>query len=470
MMKKVSLKPHCLRQPSPRCSPARWVAFHVLSAVLGGQELDAPEAVRRSAAALGLSAPDRRLAFAIVLTVLRHLLTLDYQIQQRLHAKKSSTDPSILNLFRMISAQRHFLDRVPSYAAVSDAVEIGKALHLSAGAIRFLNAVGRALASQENLNYPSTGDPAYDLSVRWSQPRWLVQAFLDTYGQPSTLKLLSWLNEEPRATVRVNILRTTPSELASCWAADGIFSHPSDIVPTALILNSPQDFANALAHWTFQQGSFYVQDEASQLVSLALDPRPGEQVLDLCAAPGGKTTHLAELACGRATIHATDRDTKRLELLQENLARLQTPGVEIRPYEEICLLAHNKAQCYDAVLVDAPCSALGTVRRHPEVRWRATLASLASFAETQRDLLMLAAQLVRPGGRIVYATCSPLRSENHEVVAHFLASHEDFMLAMPERLGNLFPSVAGQVFSTWPEWPELDGFCLTVLRRRADSK
>lgn len=450
------------------CSPARWAAYTVLSSVLAGEELDAPEAIRHWSVVLGLSDADRRLCSAIVLNVLRNLLTLDYQIRQFTRAKASSISPSVRNLLLMIAAQRHFFDRVPVYAAVYDAVEIAKALRLPAVAVRFINAVGRRLASQEKLIYPPASNLAYHLSIRWSLPRWFVQILLGTYGESATAQLVATINDEPRAAVRVNTLRTTPQQLAEQWAASGIHVHASEYVHEALVLDSARDLAEALAHGTFREGFFYVQDEASQVVSHALDPRPGELILDLCAAPGGKATHLAELSRGLATIHATDRDSNRLAKLEENLVRLQTSAVEVKPFEDIERLAQRKAQCYDAVLVDAPCSALGTVRRHPEVRWRVSPPILPGLAATQRSLLSLAARLVRPGGRLVYATCSPLPQENHEVIETFLKSSKGFILDPPRQLSILAPSQENAIFSSWPHHPHLDGFCIAVLRRQAD--
>jgi 16S rRNA (cytosine967-C5)-methyltransferase len=441
-------------------------------AIFAGEELDALDAVGKQSTALGLSDADRRLASAIVLAVLRHKLTLESQIAQYVRAPLERLDPRARVLLAMVAAQRFVLARIPSYAAVSDAVEAARAAGLDPHVCRFINAVGRRIATQERLVLPVAPHTVSDLSRVWSQPEWLVKRFLDLYGCDGAVGLLRALNDDPALSVRVNTLSISPSALLCLWQEAGISAAPSVLLPDALVVASPRDLAMALAHESFAQGFFYVQDEASQLVAHVVAPQPGESILDLCAAPGGKATHLAELGRGQVRVHATDRDAGRLEKVRENIARLGTPNIDILAFEQIEELSGRGEGIYDAVLVDAPCSAVGTIRRHPEVRWRVHPRTIAALAQRQRQLLDLAARLVKPRGRLIYATCSPLPEENAGVLEAFLAAHPDYAVAPPHaELPPGVPAASGHppAISTWPDLPALDGFSIAVMRRASSD-
>lgn len=462
-----NLRPEVTHSPlfsSPKCSPARWVAFHALNAVLRHEKDDAMEVVGELATAYHLSDADRRLAAAIALSILRHLMTIDYQIRQYLPTKRRPIEPSAHLLLRMVTAQRHYLDKVPSYAAVNDAVEIAKALSLKSATVAFVNAVGRRLAAQTDLKFPVDAPRTPELAVKWSQPEWLVKRFIDVFGQEPTEQLLAKFNEEPRHAVRVNVLHISPAALAAQWAEAGIAVEPSHMIPEALVLKSAADLARVLEHPSFASGFFYVQDEASQIVSHFVAPRAGERILDLCAAPGGKTTHLAELSGGGAQIDATDWDPQRLKRLEDNVSRLKSPNVRIVPFEQVMSAARSGTRSYDAVLVDAPCSALGTIRRHPEVRWRVTPKSFERLAQQQRELLSLAAALVRAGGRIIYATCSPLPEENEAILRWFLHTHPEYSVSANVPSLAVEIQTRREVYCTWPLQPDMDGFSIGVLQ------
>jgi len=450
------------------CSPARWVAFRALTAIFSGEELDALDAAGTRSATLGLSDADRRLASAIVLAVLRHKLTLESQIAQYVRAPLERLDPRARVLLTMVAAQRFLLARIPSYAAVSDAVEAARAAGLAPHVCRFINAVGRRIAAQDQLVLPQAPHTVRDLSVVCSLPEWFVKRILDLYGRERAVGLLHALNDEPALSVRVNTLRVSTDALLARWQEAGIRAAPSILLPEALVVDGPRDLAMALVHESFAQGFFYVQDEASQLVAHVVAPQPGESILDLCAAPGGKATHLAELGRGQVRVHATDRDAARLEKVRENVARLGTPNIEIRDFEQIEEMSRRGVAAYDAVLVDAPCSAVGTIRRHPEVRWRVHPCTIPALAQRQQALLELAARLVKPSGRLIYATCSPLPEENARVLEAFLAAHPDYAVAPPPvELPPGVPAPSGHppVISTWPNLPAVDGFSIAVMRR-----
>ncbi len=461
-------------------SPARWVAYRVLEALESHAELDALEAVRQRGAQDSLSEADRRLASALVLAVLRHKLSLAAQVSRYTKTPLEKIPAAARLLLLMVAAQRFYLERIPPYAAVSDAVAMAKALGLSQPTCKFINAVGRRLAEQQELILPSSPATPTELALHWSLPPWLIQRFLETWGRQKTEKLCSTLNDEAPVTVRVNTLRTTPDELRERWAASGMVARSGVFLPEALTIESPHSLGQLLTHETFHEGLFYIQDEASQLVAHFVAPQPAERLLDLCAAPGGKTTHVAELARRQATIHATDRDPHRLQKLRENIERLGAPGITILPFEEVersreRILGDSReaAEChslYDAVLVDAPCSALGTIRHQPEVRWRVTPLALKKLAKRQRALLEFAAPFVRRGGRLIYATCSPLPEENEGVIDDFCRQHPEFSphTELPPVLAEVARAANRPVFATWPDWPHLEGFSICVLRRTDD--
>lgn len=475
-------------------SPGRTAACLILVELAEAPDRELQTLVDHHATRLGLDERDRRLAAALALAVLRHASYLDLQYRPFLRIAPTQLKPPVRVLLRLAAAQRFLFERIPPHAIVHETVELGRQVfRLREGELRFLNAVARKIVSQEQPREPEARDPVRYLSARWSVPEFLVRLFLRKYDEPATRRLLAALGEEPATALRVNILKCSAHELVERLQRHEIQASSCPELPSAVVLADPSLISRAVTTPEFRDGFFYVQDCASQFVAHVVRPQAGERILDLCAAPGGKTTHLAELAWGQAQIVATDQDAKRLELVRENVARLGSPKVEIWEYGQVRALAEQQAEAFDAVLVDAPCSALGTIRRHPEIRWRVTPAHLAWFARVQEEVLELAARLVRVGGRIVYATCSPTDAENAEVVRRFLERHPEFAVAPPsaeraqESVG--IRSVATEAAArgepdapiaqllqrltspdgfvrTWPHFPQWDGFEMVVLRRK----
>lgn len=365
--------------------------------------------------------------------------------------------PAVRAALRLGLFQLLLLDRVPAHAAVDTTVAIVKQ-SAGAGAASFANAVLRGFLRRGERELPDAAlEPDAHLAIRWSHPEWLVQQWRTELGDARTTALLA-ANAEPAPTVaRVDVAVASRDEMIARLAARGIAAHATSYAAHGLVVDAP------VAAFGREPG-LTLQGEASQLVVDVLDPRPGERVLDLCAAPGGKSGAIAERTAP-AHVVATDRSrpgVRRIAVLPAARAGRVLP-----------LVADASAPplrgTFDAVLVDAPCSGLGTLRAHPEIRWRRTPEDLERLAERQQAILASAADLVRPGGRLVYATCTVARVENERVVERLLASHADFRLAdaqphLPEAARAL--AADDGMLRTSPDVGGLDGFFAARIERR----
>lgn len=364
---------------------------------------------------------DEALLTELVYGVLRQQGFLDWQIDQFSKVPKIKTP--IRNILRLGLYQLLFLDRIPTYALVNTSVNLAKSAG-SEAAGRFVNALLRTLIrSKESLPQPSRDDLGAFIAVSASHPEWMVRRWLARFGEEATLDLCRANNESPPLTLRVNGLKTHREQIVEELLQAGGSAEATSFAPEGVILKG----LSIRSLSAYREGRFYIQDEAAQLISHLVDPQPGETLLDLCAAPGGKTTHLAELMGGKATIVATDIDPERLVLVDENIQRLQTPGCRVEPID-IALAADRH---YDRILVDAPCSALGILRRIPEGKWRKPPSIIGAYAERQRDLLEKAFQHLKAGGRLIYVTCSTEPEENEDRAAAFSNAHPEMEVEDP---------------------------------------
>jgi 16S rRNA (cytosine967-C5)-methyltransferase len=327
------------------------------------------------------------------------------------------------------------LDRVPVAAVIDDAVELTRRAGKSSAA-GFVNAVLRALArdrTEPPLPHRPDAATAADasalrraqldyLSISLSHPRWLAERWLDRYGFEAAASWEAFDNEPAPLTLRVNTLKTTRQDLTAALAECGVTAAPTLYAPDGLIVTRGHPLRTPLAG----TGLFLVQDEASQLVAAAAGARPGERVLDCCASPGGKTTAMAADMRDDGLVVAADVRRRRVALLKRTVA--ESAATCVRVLQADLLHAPFRSPEFDLVLVDAPCSGLGTLRRDPDIRWRRTAYDLPELAAIQRALLDAASDVVRLGGRLVYATCSSEADENEEVVDAFLAAHSGFTL------------------------------------------
>jgi 16S rRNA (cytosine967-C5)-methyltransferase len=363
---------------------------------------------------------ERALLTELVYGIFRQRGFLDWQIDR---FSKVPLHLPIRNVLRLGSYQLLFLDKIPLSAAVNTSVELAKGAEgIAAGGL--VNAVLRNLLRQKaDLPKPDPADPVRFIAVTASHPEWMVRRWIKRWGAEKTRALCNSNNEIPPTTLRVNLLKTDRAALQERIEREGGTAQPTGLSPEGLYLKG----ASLAALPSYVAGHFYIQDEGAQLISYLTDPKPGERVLDLCAAPGGKSTHLAELMKGKGDVIATDLDPNRIALVQENIQRLQTPGVVVEGLAE----ATASGRKYDRILVDAPCSALGILRRIPEGKWRKKLSMVVASAGEQRGILEKAVQHLKIGGSLVYATCSTEPEENEGVVEAFTSDHPELKVDDP---------------------------------------
>jgi 16S rRNA (cytosine967-C5)-methyltransferase len=383
-----------------------------------------------------LSPPDRRLAQELAFGVVRWRATLDWLIAQKTEGGRNQK-LKLQILLRLGLYQIFWMDRIPNHAAVHETVDMAKRLGLGPQA-GFVNAVLRGYLREESetrqrLEALKETDP----SLAFSHPDWLYQRWLERWGSKRTADLMDWNNRPPETFARVNTLRPDSGTLQSRWKSEGVEFEPvskdwyAEDLMFELTSHPP---LNSLA--TFKEGLFYIQDPSTLLAVRSLNPQPGESVLDLCAAPGGKTTFIAQMMENRGEILAQDISPQRLAFLTENCARLGVTNVETaRPPD---ILVPDLTKQFDRVLVDAPCSNSGVMRRRVDLRWRIRPEEIERLRLAQLDLLARGASQVKPGGALVYSTCSLEPEENEQVCAQFLEQHRAFKLE-EERL--LFPAV-----------------------------
>ncbi|MCC7417814.1 MAG: 16S rRNA (cytosine(967)-C(5))-methyltransferase RsmB [Acidobacteria bacterium] len=406
-------------------APARAAAYDVLREVsTGAADLPAALALVRERL---VDDRDRALAAEIAAGVLRWRAALDHLIVHYAKRPLERLDPEIVEILRLGGYQLLHLTRVPASAAVDDAVSMARRAK-KASAAGLVNAVLCAVSrARPALPLPPRpADPsnrraalAY-LAVSLSHPRWLVERWLDRLGFERTERWLQFDNAAGPLTLRANRLRATRHEVAARLADEGVATEPGRFGPDALLVLQ----GAALRSRAFREGLFVVQDEASQLVPLLAGPAPGPRVLDACASPGGKTTALAALMGDAGLLVACDVRVRRIDLLRRTLAASGAAGVRVVQADLRRSLPFPTL--FDTVLVDAPCSGLGTLRRDPDIRWRRAEGDLPSLAAAQLVMLQQAAGVVRPGGRLIYATCSSEPEENEGVAGAFLAGHPTF--------------------------------------------
>ncbi len=441
-------------------SPARAVAFAVLRRVFE-QEAWADRALHGEARRAGLEARDRALATQLSYGTVQRVGTLDHLIAVLAQRPVERLQPPVLAALRLGAFQLAFLDGIAAHAAVGESVELAKA-EAPRGA-GLVNAVLRRAAREGRALVEALPDatPA-EAALRHSYPPWIAERWFDDLGPAAARALMAAGNRPAEAALRANALRTTAAELA---AELPVASRPADDLPEGLVLEGAFD---AFGSPLWEQGRFMPQSRAAMAVGRILAPQPGERVLDLCAAPGGKTTHLAALMEGRGAVVAVERHAGRAEALARTAARMGAGTVEVRTGDAA---EPQEAGAYDRVLVDPPCSDLGTLASRPDARWRKQASSTASLASEQGAILRAGAAALRPGGTLVYSTCTISPAENEAVVEGLLAEREDFTA---DDLGSsewsLWQHGTRPMFlQTLPHRDGTDGFFVARLRRAEGS-
>jgi 16S rRNA (cytosine967-C5)-methyltransferase len=441
-------------------SPARRAAFEILRRVDGEGAFAAPLLANLPA---GLSTEDRALCYELTLGVLRRQFWLDRALEHFSGRKAAKLDAPVRLALRVGLFQLRFLERVPAHAAVNESVNFAHASGLRSAA-PLINAVLRRATREPDFD-PAAGveDPLERVAVETSHPPWLIRRWAAAFGPDQAAAFAAANNDPAPASFRLNPLKTEGDSVVEEMRAGGLAVVPSGVAPGGWRVEGGAG-ASAALRALAAEGLIYMQDEASQLVAHVLGARPGERVLDACAAPGSKTTHIAALAGGRALVAAGELYEHRLRVVVETCERLGARGVTHFALNAEAGLPFAEG-AFDRVLVDAPCTGTGTLRHNPEIRWRLARESFRELPEAQGRILSEAARVLRAGGRLVYSTCSVEREENEEVVAAFLRSRPDFrqVEAAPAPAALLLPTGAAR---TWPQRDDVDGFYVAALEKQ----
>jgi len=362
---------------------------------------------------------DRALAVHLIQGVLRWRLRLDWFIQQTLRFPFKNIRPDVLNVLRLAVYQVFFMDRVPDSAAVNEAVKQVKRMAAS-HVVRSVNGILRQVCREKgNVSFPDRSHEGIrHLSVRHSYPEWLVRKWVREMGEADAESLLIAGNRIPRLVVRTNTLRIDRARLIVCLKKEGISVAPTNFSPEGVILADMKGPVDRLS--SFQAGLFQVQGEAAQICSHLLSPKPGEKILDVCSGLGGKSTHMAQLMGNRGLIVGIDRNRQKLLKLAENSRRLGIHLVKPLAGDVERDLPGLLKSSFDRIMVDGPCSALGVISRHPDVKWNREEKDLIRLAKLQERVLNRAFSLLRAGGKMLYVTCTLSREENEGVVEAFL--------------------------------------------------
>ena len=440
---------------------ARQWALSALLQVQGGAYADV--ALHRTLAQAKLSPQDVALATELVYGTVRRQRTLDGLISQW-GTRPAEKQPPVLRLVLQLGLyQLRYLTAIPASAAVNTSVELAKANGLG----QLSKVVNGLLRQYERLTATGTDplglpdDPTAALGVRHSSPNWIIDLWRQQIGAPETDQLCQWFNRVPSLDLRVNRQRAMVDQVEQALGAAGLATERLPGLPWALRLGpAPGAIADLPG---YDQGWWAVQDASAQWVGQMLNPQPGETVIDLCAAPGGKATHLAEMVGDQGLVWACDRTASRLKKVTLNAARLHLHHLRTHLGDSTDLLSlHGQG---DRVLVDAPCSGLGTLHRHADARWRQTPASIQALIPQQQALLAEGARCTKPGGTLVYATCTLHPAENEAVIQAFLQSHPRWRISLPEidLPPGLAPSPEGWL-NFWPHRQGMDGFFMVSLR------
>lgn len=423
----------------------------------------AHKALTEATAKRSPAAAARAAATEMAFGALRRKLTLDNAIASASNRSIASVDPVTLCVLRLSASQLMFMRQEAPYAVVHEAVEQSKKLSGTAAA-GFTNAVLRRMTSAgfSPAMPDAVKDPAFWLSVTESHPLWLTRLWTERFGLDVAKAMCEYDNAAPQASVRVNTRRTSRQELMARLQAEGMDSRIGELSPFALILSSWDKSASSRA---FEEGLYSLQDQSSMLVAELLAPKPGEVVFDLCAAPGGKACHAAEMAEDEGSVEAFDINRSRLELVKENAGRLKLGSVRCVEADarNIGLMRPGEA---DAVIADVPCSGLGVLSRRPDARWRKDPTQFAGFAMLGGQILDSAALALKPGGRLLFSTCTVSSEENEAQLGSFLAKHPEFYPMPLARLEATGLSAPGSGCAQLLQGVHgSDGFFVSLLRK-----
>lgn len=408
-----------------------------------------------------LSADEANLLTELVYGVLQNLMTLDYQLQPFVK-KQKKLETWVLQLLRISLYQKVYLDRIPDHAIVNEAVEIAKARGHK-GIVGLVNAILRNIQRKGVADPAQIKDARQRLSIQYSLPQWLVDEFIEELGMEETELLAISLNKRPSLSLRVNTKEISRAEAVEQLTAEGYEAELSDVSPFGIIVNNGLPVSSTL----FTEGKIAVQDESSMLVAPALNVAENHAVLDACAAPGGKTMHIASeflTAAKGGKVTALDIHPHKINLIKDNAKRQNlNDRVETMELDARTITDKFAENSFDRILVDAPCSGLGLMRRRPEIRYNKTKKDILSLQKLQIQILEEVSKTLKSGGELVYSTCTLTRVENQEVLAKFLENNTDFKLQAVNLPDNDLKHNDDGTITIYPHQHGTDGFFISNL-------
>ncbi|MCC5911972.1 MAG: 16S rRNA (cytosine(967)-C(5))-methyltransferase RsmB [Clostridiaceae bacterium] len=407
---------------------------------------------------------DKNFITELVYGTLENLIYIDYVIQQFATMKLNKMNPWALNALRLGIYQILFLEKVPEFAAVNESVNLTKKYAKRASG--FVNGVLRnIIRNKGNINMPNKNeDFEYYLSIKYSHPKWMVEKFLKYFSKEFTEDLLRVNNETPKLFIRVNTIKTTIEEVVTLLEEKGVEVEKNPYIHEALAIKGGISDLEELD--IYKKGFIHIQDFSSMLVAKILDPKEGEFIIDVCSAPGGKTTHIADLMKNKGRVLARDVHDHKLKLVAKNATRL---GIDIIKTENFNgkSLDHEMLEKADKVLVDAPCSGLGIIRRKPEIKYRKEEDNIDTITDMQLKILSNASKYVKSGGELVYSTCTIDPNENQNVIQRFLKHNPKFkLIEINEIYKEMIPGEhKDEMIQLYPNTHGTDGFFITKLQK-----
>ncbi|NEW05463.1 16S rRNA (cytosine(967)-C(5))-methyltransferase RsmB [Paenibacillus sp. SYP-B3998] len=414
-----------------------------------------------------LERADVGLATELVYGTIGRKNTIDFFLERFVSKGLGKLEPWVRCLLRLSFYQMHYLDRIPDHAVVSEAVNIAKRRGHQ-GISGMVNGVLRAIIrSKAELTLPDAFGDVKRIAFGHSHPEWLVRRWIRQLGPELTEQICAANNVPPHVSIRANTRRGTRLQLLEQLQASGFSAEASELAQAGILVHGAGNMALVPG---FQQGDFSIQDESSMLVAEALDPRPGMKVLDCCAAPGGKTAHIAEKMGDVGTIWACDLHEHKQKLIADQAERLGLSSIQTLVMDAVKLTEHFAAESFDRILLDAPCSGLGVIRRKPDLKWAKQEDEIEEISKLQAAILGNVHRLLKPGGVLVYSTCTIEHAENEGMIERFLADHNEFELtALPEEaFASIDPQMAASgMVQILPQHFHSDGFFIARLRKRS---
>ncbi len=406
-----------------------------------------------------LKGNDKALLFEIVHGVIRYLGRIDWILNGFYKGQFSKCIPNVKNAMRVALYQILFLDRVPDYAAVNDAVEFVKKLQGKKPADLTNGVLRNIIRSKDKIRYPDPEEESVGyLSAYHSHPSWLVKRWINRFGEEMTKKLLKANNSKPNLFLRINTLKTTSAELIELLEKVQLRYSKGKFLPDFIRLHHLTNIAD----WEyFGKGYFSIQDESTGLSCYLLDVKPGQRVLDVCASPGGKTGLLANLMNNEGELVALDKYESRMNILKKNMERLGVSNITFKEVDS----SEYKDDLFDRILLDVPCSGLGTLTKKPDIKWKRDLGDIRKMNPLQLKLLENSSRLLKVGGYLVYSTCSIEPEENIMVVNKFLEKNTDFELISAEDKFEPILLDENKCVQTLPHIHEIDGAFAAKLKR-----